>query len=131
MDLGEAIESAYLTWKKEQHRLTPKYEIMRSLMPLVKKYNVTMEEYYNQLKITFQHYNGFVKYSGSIGIIYITFLRAGISTPGLYYEELVPVNYHFQWPARTKIQRIYQSLLKEGNGDIKFLRCPDIQDYKF
>ena len=29
LPLYEAIERAYLTWKSEQHRLTPKYGIMR------------------------------------------------------------------------------------------------------
>ena len=29
MPLGEAIESAYLTWKLGQHILEPKYHIMR------------------------------------------------------------------------------------------------------
>ena len=42
MSLGEAIESAYLVWNSEQHRLTPKYDILHSLVPLVKKYHVTM-----------------------------------------------------------------------------------------
>ena len=36
LPLIEAIESSYLTWKSEQYRLTPKYDIMRSLVPLVK-----------------------------------------------------------------------------------------------
>ena len=27
-------ESAYLKWKSEQHRMTPKYDILRSLVPL-------------------------------------------------------------------------------------------------
>ena len=29
LPLGEAIESAYLTWKSEQHKLTLRYDIMR------------------------------------------------------------------------------------------------------
>ena len=37
MLLGKEIESAYLTWKLEQHILTPKYDILHSLVPLVKK----------------------------------------------------------------------------------------------
>ena len=36
MLLGEAIEIAYLMWKSEQHRLTLKYYILRSLVPLIK-----------------------------------------------------------------------------------------------
>ena len=44
-------------------------------------------------------------------------------TIGLYHEELVPYNLYFQWPDRTKMQHMYQKLLKEGNGDNKYLRC--------
>ena len=40
----EAIEKAYLTCKPEQHRLTPKYYILSSFVPLVKHYHVTLEE---------------------------------------------------------------------------------------
>ena len=47
--LGESIESAYLKWKSEQHILTPKYDILRSLAPLVNHYSVTLEEDDNQL----------------------------------------------------------------------------------
>ena len=43
LSLGEAIE---------QQRLTPKYDIMRSLVPLVKKYFVTTEEDNTLFKIT-------------------------------------------------------------------------------
>ena len=39
--------------------------------------------------------------------------------------------YYFRWPDRTKMQRIYQNILKEGNGNKKCLRFPDIQDNKF
>ena len=37
--LVEDIWSAYLMWKSEQHRLTPKYYILRSFLPLEKQYN--------------------------------------------------------------------------------------------
>ena len=60
MNLGEAIESDYLKWKLEQQILTPKYEILPSLVPLVKHYNANMEDDDNQFKITCQRYNGFV-----------------------------------------------------------------------
>ena len=49
LPLGESIESAYLKWKSEQHILTPKYDILRSLAPLVNHYSVTLEEDDNQL----------------------------------------------------------------------------------
>ena len=45
LPLGGSIESAYLMWKSEQHRLTPKYDILSSLVPLIKHYYVTLEEY--------------------------------------------------------------------------------------
>ena len=59
MSLVEAIESAYLMWNSEQHRLTPKYDIIRSLVTLVKHYFLTVEEDENLFKITFQRCNGF------------------------------------------------------------------------
>ena len=52
--LYESIESDYLTWKSTQHRLTLKYYIMRSLVPLVKRYFLTIEEDNTILKITCQ-----------------------------------------------------------------------------
>ena len=58
--LGEDLESFYLTWKSEQPRLTPKYDIMHSLVTLVKHYFVTMEEGCDLLKITCQWCNSFV-----------------------------------------------------------------------
>ena len=44
MPLNEAIENDYLMQKSERHRLTTKYDILRSLVPLVNNYFVTMEE---------------------------------------------------------------------------------------
>ena len=52
LPLGESIESSYLMWKSEQHRLPPKYDILSSFVTLVKHYFVTMEEDNNQFKIT-------------------------------------------------------------------------------
>ena len=80
-----------------------------------------MEEDDNTFKTTCQFCNGFVTCSGrSEELLYITFLRYGISTLGLYPEELVPENYDLWWPVRSKIQHIYQSLLKEVNCDHKY-----------
>ena len=91
-----------------------------------------MEEDYNQLKITCKIHIGFVTCSGRSGeLIYITFLHYGMSTLGLYTEELVSENFYFQWPSRTKMQHLYQNILKESNGDHKYLRCPDIRDNNF
>ena len=72
-----------------------------------------MDEDENKLKITCQHFNGFVICKGRSGeLLYIDFLHAVIYTLGLYYEKLVPEIFYFQWPARTKIQRFYQNILK-------------------
>ena len=54
-----------------------------------------------------------------------------MSNLGLYPEELDPEKIYFQWPTRTKIQRLYQDILREFNGDQKYLRCPDLQDNSF
>ena len=64
MLLGETIESAYLPWKSEKHRLTPKYDILSSFVLLVKNYFVNMEEDSNKLKINCQQYNGFATCKG-------------------------------------------------------------------
>ena len=91
-----------------------------------------MEEYDNQFKITCQHFNGFLTCKvRSVELIYITFLHAGFSTLGIYTDELDPEIFYFQWPARTKMQIMYQNFPKEGNGNYKFLICTDLQDNNF
>ena len=67
MPLGEAIEISYLMLKSEQKRMTPEYDIMRSLVTLVKRYFVSMDEDDTYLKITCQHCNGFVTFSSRSG----------------------------------------------------------------
>ena len=100
-------------WKSEQHRLTTKYDIMRSLVPLIKHYFVTMEEDNNLFKIICQHCNGFVTCKvSSVELLYITFLHAGLSTLGIYPENIDSENFYFQWPDRTKMQRMYKKFLK-------------------
>ena len=54
-----------------------------------------------------------------------------ISTIGLHPVEHEPQNFYFQRPAITKMQRICQNILKEGNGDHKYLRCQNIWDNNF
>ena len=99
---------------------------MRSLVPLVKHYFVTMEEDYNLFKITCQCCNGFVTCKGSsVELICITFLHDRFYTLVLYPEYLDPEIFYFQWPSRTKVQRMYQNLLNEGIGDNKVLGFPD------
>ena len=113
LPLGESIESDYLTWKPEQHIATPKHDILRSLVPLVKHSFVTMEEDDNIFKITCQCFNGFVTCKGGSGeLLYINFLHAGLSTLVIYPEYLDNKNFYFQWPYRTKMQRIHMNLLK-------------------
>ena len=64
---------------------------MRSLVPPVKNYLVTMEEEHTLFKITCQRCNGFVICKGSSGeVLYITFICSGFSTIALYPEELDP-----------------------------------------
>ena len=54
-------------WKSEQHRLTPKYDILSSLVLFVKDYFVTMNEDDNQLKIACQLCNIFVTFKSRSG----------------------------------------------------------------
>ena len=46
-------------------------------------------------------------------------------------EDIVPENFLFQWPDRTKMHRIYQNLLKEVNCDHKYVRCTYLIDNNF
>ena len=74
--------------------MTPKYDVLYSLVSLIKHYFGAMEEYDNQFKITYQHCNGFVTFSGgSVELLYITFLHAVLSTLGPYPEYLDPKNF--------------------------------------
>ena len=112
-------------WKPEQHRMTSKYDIMCSLMTLLNQYFVTMEEDGNQLKTTCQRCNDFLTNScSSIELLYIKFLHSWISTLGLYPEDIISEILCFQCPAKTEMQHLYQNILKEGNGDQKYLRWP-------
>ena len=87
-----------------------------------------MEKDDNKFKITCQCCNGFVAFKGNSGeLLHINFFHAILSTFLLYPEELFQF-LNFQWPFRKKMQCVYQKLLKEGNGDNKFLRCPYLQD---
>ena len=92
-------------------------------------------DYWGRLKsvnITCDCCDGFVTCSGRSGeLLYITFIHSVLSTIGLYSEELAPENFSFQWPDRTQTQLTHQKILKEGNGDQKYLRCIDIQDNNF
>ena len=114
--MGEAIESYYIAWKPEQHRLIPKYYNPHSFVLLVKQYHVTYEDDDKPFKITCQYCNGFVICSSnSVEILYINFIHSGESTIGIYPEDLDTDNFYFQWPGRTKTQHIYHSTFKEGN----------------
>ena len=50
---------------------------------------------------------------------------------GPYPEEIVTDHLYFQWPDITKMKRMYQKLLKEGNVNHNHLRCTDLQDNNF
>ena len=54
-----------------------------------------------------------------------------MSTLGIYPEYIDPEILLFQWPDRTKMHSIYQSLLKEGNGNHNCFRGTHIFDNKF
>ena len=76
---------------------------MRSLVPPIKNYLVTMEEDHTLFKIICHRCNGFVTCKGSSGeLLYITFIRSGFSTIVLYPEELDPEMFYFQWHIRKK-----------------------------
>ena len=59
LNFGEAIESVSIVWKSEQHSITPRYDILRSLVPLLKYYTVNMEEDSDKLTVTFKLCNNF------------------------------------------------------------------------
>ena len=67
----------------------------------------------------------------SVKLLYITFLHSVLSNLVLYPEELDPEIFYFQWPVRTKIERMYQNILKEDNVDHNFLRCSYLQEKNF
>ena len=90
MPLVESIESNYLTWESEQRILTPKSYILNSLVPPAKHYNETLEEDVKKIKITCQSCNGFITCPGrNVELLYINFLRDGMSTIGIYPDDLV------------------------------------------
>ena len=81
-----------------------------------------MEEDYIRFKITCQQCNGFAKFKHWIALlIYITFICEIFPFLGIYSEEIDPENLYFQWPVRIKMQQFYYNLLREGNGDQKYL----------
>ena len=54
-----------------------------------------------------------------------------MSTILTFPEDIDPENIFFQWPDRAKNWHIYQRIFKEGNGDHKYLWCPDVGDNNF
>ena len=54
-----------------------------------------------------------------------------MSTLGLYPEDNVTEIFYFQWPAKTKMQCMFQKILKEDNVDHNFLRCSYLQEKNF
>ena len=87
----------FFTLKSEQQRLTPKYDILCYLVPLVKQYFVTVEEVYNQFKIACQYCSYFLTCKGCcVELLYITFLRAVFSTLGLFPGDIYLETFYFQ-----------------------------------
>ena len=112
--------------------MTTKYDILRSLVLILKHYNITVEEVNNQFKITCQNFDVFITcYVRSGEIINNTFIHVVMSTLGVYPEDIVPEKFYFQWPDRNKIQIIYQRILKEFNSDHNYLRFLDLRDNNF
>ena len=54
-----------------------------------------------------------------------------MSTLGLYPEDIFPEILYFKWPSKNKMQHMYKNILKEGNGDQKYIRWPDLWDNFF
>ena len=54
-----------------------------------------------------------------------------MSTIGLYPEELDIEHFYFQWPAIVITQHMYRNIFKEGNGDHKYFRYPDLRTNNF
>ena len=66
---------------------------MSSLVPLLKQYNVTMEEDDNEFKINCQRCNVFLTCSDRCEeLLNITFIHDEMSTLGLYPEMIVLVS---------------------------------------
>ena len=99
-----------------------------SFVTLVKYYHVTYVDDDNKpFKINCQICNDFLTCAGKSGdILYIAFLHAGMSTIGIYPEDINTENFFFQCTVRTTTHHIYHRLLKEENGNHKYLMCPDI-----
>ena len=130
LTIDEAIESSYIMQKSEQHRLTPKYDIIHSFPPLVKHYHVTEEDDGDKLfKTTSQLCNGFVRRYGKMGeLLYFKFCHADVSILGLYPGDIFLENCFFQWPGRIKRQCIHHRISKKGNVYHKYSRFPDLQN---
>ena len=119
-------------WKSEQHRLNPNYNIFYSFVPKLKNHR-TYEDYdAKPFKITCRHCTGYVRFSIKSGeLLYITFIHEGMAIIRIYPEEIDPEYLSFQWTIKTTMHCIYQRLLKEVNGDHKYLRCLCIKDKHF
>ena len=96
---------------------------MSSFGPLVNHYYVDLKDNDIELKKICRPCNCFAKFSGTSGeILYIKFIHSAMYTIGPYPEDIDLENFYFNPPSRTKMKCIYQSILREGNGDHKYLR---------
>ena len=71
----------------------------------------------------------------SVEPLYITFPHSGLFTLGLYPEYIDTDNFYFQWPSRTKMQRLYHlrsPYLRDNNFEVLYSAIAlDIIDLNF
>ena len=79
-----------------------------------KYYRVAYEDDDKPLKFICQRCNGLLICSGRIGkLLCIKFIHAGMIIIVLYTEDIDLGNFYLQGTIRTKMQHIYQRLLKK------------------
>ena len=111
----------------EQHRLIPKYDIMCSSVSFLNTIMWLWGRMIINPKLPFIVVIIFKIFRYELKLLYNIFIRAGMSTLGIYSEKIVPYHFYFQCPVRNKLQRMYQKLLKKVNGDHKYFCLPDLQ----
>ena len=112
MSICTDTEIAYLIWMSEQHIVTSKYNFLRSCITLVKKYHVIyIDDEDRPFKITRKNYNVYVKCSGIIvDPFYISLIHAGMTSLGIYLEDMDPEYLPCQLPGKNNIYLIYQKI---------------------
>ena len=126
--------------QKNTYRMFKNTEVMykkRKELPDWKRMLIVSKKYNNK--------RGFYMFTTTT-ILFTTYKRVGFCTTRkdnkivistwmsnieLYLKELVWENYYFWCPVRTKMQCKYQNLLKEVNGNHKYLRCTYLRHNNF